>query len=485
MLRAMASVMAIVSKAVFEKEARGLAIGDVWATASYGSQNKTLAALDGGGDLYLVTVRPPETLTLVGILRAPKHSAAGWTAKANTTPIRDVHALRSKLTFSQGQPLPTEAGKLGMSLQTPRALSDEDVALLSATLGRGSKSSKKSAAKPAAAKTTKASLEQTISKDLEAALAAGSKDDFLVYADALIERGDPRGELIHLQHRGKTKDAAKLLKANADALLGPLAAWQKSLTWKLGFVDTAKFRGKVVPKRAEYDAILAHPSMKYVRELDMLIDYSAAPGVVLALAAQPRPALRSLVIDQGYEGEDEDDSAVNKPTYGIEWGEHDHKKMSHLWVAIRNVEKLRLMGWNLFHGIDLPELRELDCEGHPVCDQKLNLPKVESITWTLDCDDTGTGVDWPIETISPAWKAKAPKLRTLDLDGCSSVGYQDYEMAMEDSDGDDDEDDIDDHLAWALRRDKPFKKVAAQLDLLVLPGEKIKGKAAIAKWLKA
>ena len=480
----MADIFAVISKAIFEKSAKGLGAGDVHAIDSYDSNPAAFAPLADGGTLYVVTARPGDVLWLVAKLERPKLKGGGWHAATNTTPITDITPLVKKLNFASGNGIKAKPGQLGMSLQTPRALSDEDVALLSATLGRGSKSSKKSAAKPAAAKTTKASLEQTISKDLEAALAAGSKDDFLVYADALIERGDPRGELIHLQHRGKTKDAAKLLKANADALLGPLAAWQKSLTWKLGFVDTAKFRGKVVPKRAEYDAILAHPSMKYVRELDMLIDYSAAPGVVLALAAQPRPALRSLVIDQGYSSfEDEDDSAVKKPTYGIEWGEHDHKKMAHLWAAIRNVEKLRVMGWNLLHGIDLPELRELDCEGYPMCDHKLNLPKVESITWKLECDDTGTGVDWQIETISAAWKAKAPKLKTLDLDGCSSVGYMDVEMAMEDSD--DDEDDIDDHLAWALRRDKPFKKVAAQLDLLVLPGEKLKGKAAIAKWLKA
>ncbi len=122
--------MAIVSKAVFEKEARGLAIGDVWKTDRYASNNKGLAVLDGGGDLYLVTVRPPEVLCLVAVMKAPKHGADGWRAKPNTVAIRDISAARTQLTFAGGAPLPTKAGTLGMSLQTPRVLTDDDIALL-------------------------------------------------------------------------------------------------------------------------------------------------------------------------------------------------------------------------------------------------------------------------------------------------------------------------------------------------------------------
>lgn len=126
------SVLAVVSKAVFEKEARGLGVGATWATALYASENPALAALGGGGDLWLVTVRPGDTLWLVGVLRGPKKGKGGWRAEANAVAIRDVTALIPRLRFASGKGLAAAKGKLGMSLQTPRALADSDVALFEA-----------------------------------------------------------------------------------------------------------------------------------------------------------------------------------------------------------------------------------------------------------------------------------------------------------------------------------------------------------------
>lgn len=55
----MADVIAVVSKAIFEKAARehALDVGMTWPTASYVSQNKALGPLADGGRLFLVTVR--------------------------------------------------------------------------------------------------------------------------------------------------------------------------------------------------------------------------------------------------------------------------------------------------------------------------------------------------------------------------------------------------------------------------------------------
>jgi uncharacterized protein (TIGR02996 family) len=148
----MASVMAIVSKAVFEKEAKGLAVGDVWSTARYASANKGLAALAGGGDLYLVTVRPPdEALWLVAVLTAPTFVKTEWRANANTIAIRDISALKQTLEFANSAGLPAKAGTLGMSLQTPRVLADGDLAQLAAkpALARPAPAKSASVAKPA------------------------------------------------------------------------------------------------------------------------------------------------------------------------------------------------------------------------------------------------------------------------------------------------------------------------------------------------
>lgn len=130
------SVLAVVSKAVFEKEARSgrtlLGIGATWTTASYASENPALAALRSGGDLWLVTVRPGDVLWLVGVLRSPEAKSGGWSAEPNEVPIRDITALIPKLRFASGKGVTAAPGRLGMSLQTPRVLADGDLALLEA-----------------------------------------------------------------------------------------------------------------------------------------------------------------------------------------------------------------------------------------------------------------------------------------------------------------------------------------------------------------
>jgi hypothetical protein len=130
----MASVLAIVSKALFEAN-RGpkggaLAVGDVWATDTYASANKGLAPLSDGGDLYLVTARPGDVLWLVGVLRSPTFDGTKWTAAPNVEPIRDLTGSIPALRFANGKGLQVKPGALGMSLQTPRPLAPGDVTVL-------------------------------------------------------------------------------------------------------------------------------------------------------------------------------------------------------------------------------------------------------------------------------------------------------------------------------------------------------------------
>src|SRR5258708_6230451 len=117
-------MMAIVSKAVFEKAAgKNPAVGTRLAMDRYVSANKTLEPLGSGGKLYLVTVRPPdEALWLVAVLDKPKFDGSQWVAKACTTPITDISNLRARIKFESGVGITPKKGALGMSLQTPRAL---------------------------------------------------------------------------------------------------------------------------------------------------------------------------------------------------------------------------------------------------------------------------------------------------------------------------------------------------------------------------
>jgi hypothetical protein len=152
----MADVLALVSKAVFDKAAReaSLDVGAVWPTASYASAVKGLNPLADGGRLFLATVRPPdEALWLVGVLEQPKFDGKQWKAKPNAVAIRDVSALKKSLVFANGAGLPAEKGKLGMSLQTPRVLTEADAKLLADAKATPPKTvAKKVASKPAKAR---------------------------------------------------------------------------------------------------------------------------------------------------------------------------------------------------------------------------------------------------------------------------------------------------------------------------------------------
>lgn len=137
----MSSVLAIVSKALFEKmipKSEAL-IGAVVDTSEYVSKNKTFASLKEGGAIFLVTVRPPdEKLWLVGILENPKKKGDKWKAPSNEAPLTDITSAIKKLKLQSGAGISAKKGSLGMSLQTPRALADGDVELLRAMVARPS-----------------------------------------------------------------------------------------------------------------------------------------------------------------------------------------------------------------------------------------------------------------------------------------------------------------------------------------------------------
>jgi len=127
----MADILAIVSKAVFQKEAGSLKPGKIWPIDTYASSNKALEPLASGGRLFLVTVRPPsDSLWLVALLENPQMVSKGWKSGRNRVPITDITALISRLRFVNGKGINAAPGTLGMSLQTPRALDASSAALL-------------------------------------------------------------------------------------------------------------------------------------------------------------------------------------------------------------------------------------------------------------------------------------------------------------------------------------------------------------------
>ncbi len=127
----MADILAIVSKAIFQKEAGSLKPGKIWPIDTYSSSNKALEPLGSGGRLFLVTVRPPsDVLWLVAVLENPQKVGKGWKSGRNRIPITDITTLVSRLRFANGKGINATPGTLGMSLQTPRALDTASAALL-------------------------------------------------------------------------------------------------------------------------------------------------------------------------------------------------------------------------------------------------------------------------------------------------------------------------------------------------------------------
>lgn len=127
----MPNVLAIISKAQFEAAHPRATEGDELGFARYASTHAALSPLTGGGSLFLVTVRPPdERLWLIGELVEPTHDGKAWKSSPSTVRVRDITALIPRLRFSNGKGLSPKKGALGMSLQTPRQLTDDDTDLL-------------------------------------------------------------------------------------------------------------------------------------------------------------------------------------------------------------------------------------------------------------------------------------------------------------------------------------------------------------------
>jgi uncharacterized protein (TIGR02996 family) len=135
--------------------------------------------------------------------------------------------------------------------------------------------------------TTEADLIARIVEDPEDA--AG----FLVYADYLIERGDPRGELISLHADGRGSEAERHFAQHRADLLGSLIRHdgELALDWRLGFVRGAR----VVAIDTEtalrlVTELVDAPACRFLRTLHVDVIANAGYHLIDArLAALARP----------------------------------------------------------------------------------------------------------------------------------------------------------------------------------------------------
>jgi uncharacterized protein (TIGR02996 family) len=282
---------------------------------------------------------------------------------------------------------------------------------------------------------------------LEAALLAepDNLDAYLVYADWLQTQGDPRGELVTVQHglEGKSGAAAtklkkaqtKLLKDHGAHFVPPKLAqmlakplpkekWRKwrvdtsfcTIAWRCGFIHDATLACEMDedPHRLEelVDELLAHPSALSLQELRIgslgIADQFNYRKVVAALVEAGSPSLRSLDLAD-FPGEDCE----------LSWSELGD--VSKLYKAFPRLQRLRLRGGSMTLGkIAPPELRSFAVETggldsgciKSICGAKW--PRLESLKIYFGDDNYGAGGD--VKSILPILSGKGlPALRHLGL----------------------------------------------------------------------
>jgi uncharacterized protein (TIGR02996 family) len=139
--------------------------------------------------------------------------------------------------------------------------------------------------------------------ELEARLACDPEDvdAYLVYADWLSERGDPRGDLIVLQDRIQRAD--DVLAKHRAAFLGPLErvpkkAW--TIEWDRGFVRKLRLELKAEPEgwATIVPELLAHPSFALLRSFSAVsspIGSGATVSRTVVRASGPLTALAEAI----------------------------------------------------------------------------------------------------------------------------------------------------------------------------------------------
>jgi uncharacterized protein (TIGR02996 family) len=251
--------------------------------------------------------------------------------------------------------------------------------------------------------------------ELEAAiLATGAIEPYLVYADWLLDRGDPRGEWIMLEHRGDREkaDAHRVaFEAQVDRRIKP--------TWKLGFIDSARVdewddQNGEPPLSRAFRNFLRLSSSALLRELvfarcngpDGTIGYDDLFDV---LAEERAPALHSLVAgDFVYP----DECEISWATIG---------DLSRLGRSTPNLRSLVLQGGAVTLGeIDLPELREFELRTGTISTITIQSitgarwPKLERLVIWFGQDTYGA--EGGVDDLAPILRAEGlPNLKHLGL----------------------------------------------------------------------
>jgi hypothetical protein len=235
---------------------------------------------------------------------------------------------------------------------------------------------------------------------------------WLVWADRLMDQGDPRGELMAAHAAGK--DASELLERHREALLGPFGAEHAACVhfdWQLGFWHRATVRWAQTLTRggrslgALLADLLAHPSAQLLRHLSIQCAQRGSEvstswrATVTELSRRGALPLRELSL-----------SSASRP------GEPSGRcALGAAWTALPQLEQLHVACREIDLGSpSLPRLRRVSLEAYSLGQATRQLcagqPPVEDLA--LSCAPLELG-----PTLDPLLQRPPPGLRTLRMLG--------------------------------------------------------------------
>jgi hypothetical protein len=267
----------------------------------------------------------------------------------------------------------------------------------------------------------------------------------MVYADWLQSEGDPRGELIVVQHALESKDekklrdrAAAILDEHGPMLLGPLREHAKTMDSKQadafslrrGFLDSVRISyNSYAADDQPFDApqfladVLKHPSAALLREIVLAElntgEWSNEHGssqvyqpLIDAIANAKPQALRDLTVG---EYEYPDDTEISWTWIG---------SLAEIWGACPRLRTLRVQGGSIELGkIVAPELESAAFVTGGLPQKAVrsiasaSWPKLERLEVWLGAEEYGAG--GTLEDVLPILDGKGlPKLKHLALKNC-------------------------------------------------------------------
>lgn len=260
--------------------------------------------------------------------------------------------------------------------------------------------------------------------ELEAAILAADHDPqaYLVYADWLQSHGDPRGELVVLQHQGRDEDAQSLLDRHRAQFLGRFAEHAPetfSLGWRCGFIRSATIGWEMFSPIDDEDtcedqlvAFLELDAARLVEEL-VLGPVAGEDELANGALASAIDRVRPLCLRKLYLG-DTGDWDISSTSTRIPRSE-----------SIQALRELTLRGGQVyFEGeIDLPALVSFTVESGSLVAEDLRTiaaarwPALEHLE--IWFGDPNYGASGGVADIAPILEARGlPKLRSLGLRNC-------------------------------------------------------------------